>query len=345
MKFLLLVLAVVIAMVAAAPLSEDQYQFLFTRYVQQYNKQYETNDFFTRFNTFKSNLNKIIAHNASGQSWTMGVNKFADLSPVEFHKTLGFRSIKSNLRADPEGPQCDVQSACSFKANVQEIDWRAYKGDNFVNNVKDQGQCGSCWAFSAVQALESQTKIVTGVLPTLSEQQLVDCAGGDWGNGGCDGGLMDLAYAFYSKGSFPACSSQSYPYTGRDGKCQQDKCDKVVSVSGCTYTKPGVEGHVTQLQTGPIAVALSASFSMQFYSGGLFTDCSSKDLNHGVGLVGYLPSKFNSPAYIIRNSWGSSWGEKGYIYLDAAQGKDCLGMDTTAAVETLMGNSQPIVKA
>jgi hypothetical protein len=141
MKFVLLVIAVIIAMVAAAPLAEDQYQFLFSRFVQQYNKQYETNDFFTRYNTFKSNLNKIVAHNAAGESFKMAVNKFADLSEVEFMKFMGFQPKISQLQ---QQQQQQSQQPCGFaKNNLSAYDYVDWRTKNVLNPIKDQSSCGS----------------------------------------------------------------------------------------------------------------------------------------------------------------------------------------------------------
>ena len=322
MKFVLLVIAVIIAMVAAAPLSEDQYQFLFSRFVQQYNKQYETNDFFSRFNTFKSNLNKIVAHNAAGESFKMAVNKFADLSEVEFMSFMGFKPVLS--KQQQQAQPCPMFNS---QAKATPVDWRT---KSVLNAIKDQGSCGSCWAFSTMQSLEAANAIATGKLYDLAEQQLVDCSGST-GNEGCNGGLMNSAFDYLiSAGG--ACLTKDYAYTARDGSCK--KCTPMVQVASYDMAGSGEEGLAATLQNGPVAVALAATSDFQFYSSGLFSKCSSTSLNHGVGLVALVEkeSQFNVPseAWVIRNSWGADWGAAGHIYLDFSKA-NCLGMSVTAA--------------
>lgn len=151
MKFVLLVVAVIIAMVAAAPLSEDQYQFLFTRFVQTYDKQYESNDFFSRYNAFRSNLNKIVAHNAQNASYTMAVNKFADLSEVEFMKLMGFRpKISTQVQQQQSQP-------CALANNNLKYDYVDWRTKNVLNPIKDQQSCGSWYVLRAQLPLLHQS--------------------------------------------------------------------------------------------------------------------------------------------------------------------------------------------
>jgi C1A family cysteine protease len=200
-----------------------------------------------------------------------------------------------------------------------------------INQYRQNSQPDiNSWAFSAIQALEAANAITNGQLYDLSEQQLVDCSG-TTGNEGCNGGLMNNAYDYLiSAGG--SCQTKDYPYTGRDGQCK--KCPPTVVVKGYDNAPSGNDGLAKTLQRGPVAVALAATSSFQFYSSGVFSDCSSTSLNHGVGLVGLLQARSSSDvtkdAWVIRNSWGASWGLNGHIYLDATNA-NCLGMSVTAA--------------
>lgn len=182
---------------------------------------------------------------------------------------------------------------------------------------------GSCWAFAAVSPLESRAAIAGSPLVALSEQHLVDCSGST-GNNGCNGGLMTNAYDFYIRNK-GACAEVDYPYTGRDGTCRE--CDPVVKVKGYKTIANGDIAHIEALQTGPISVAIAASSSaFQFYSSGVLTACSDRSINHGVVLTGYKDID-GTPAYVLRNSWGASWGNQGYMYI--ATGKDLCGLTTS----------------
>lgn len=334
MKFILLVIAAILAVALAAPLSEEQNQFLFSRFIQQYNKSYETNDFFSKYTVFKSNLNKIVQHNsANSASYTMAVNSFADLSEVEFMQMMGFKPLLS--KSQREAP-CSMSTQASVP-EFKDVDWRK-QGTAVLNPVKDQASCGSCWAFSAVQALEAANAITTGKLVDLSEQQLVDCSG-PTGNQGCNGGLMNNAYDYLiSAGG--ACLTSEYAYTAKDGACK--KCSPVVQVDSYVTVSKGDQALADAVQSSPVAVALAATSAFQFYSKGIFSECSSTSLNHGVGLVGVTAGndEVSGKAWIIRNSWGASWGMSGHIYLDATK-SNCLGMSETAA----KWNVVPKVKA
>jgi hypothetical protein len=319
MKALLLV-SLVVAAVAIPPLSNSEYEYLFTAWVNEYGKSYETSEFFNRFNIFKSNLDIIREHNAKNESWTMGMNEFGDMSWEEFKaiyvggtKPVPREYLRSKNYPAETGPR-------SFPAA---LDWRQ-KGA--VTAVKNQGQCGSCWAFSTTGSVEGAHAISTGNLVSLSEQQLMDCSS-SYGNNGCNGGLMDDAFEYIIKNG-GICSEASYPYKGQVGTCHS--CTDVATISSYVDNPSGNENNLmTLIQVGPVSIAIEADQSaFQFYSGGVFSAACGHNLDHGVLIVGY--GTLNSKAYwIVKNSWGASWGMQGYILM--VQGKDECGLALAAS--------------
>lgn len=284
--------------VAAASTQEE-----FVAYVKQYNKVYTSEELFTRFQNFADNKKIIDEHNAKGLSWEMGVNQFTDLTNQEFSDLyLGYIPrdndyLRSrNLHVAPAG-----------QVLADSLDWRT-KGA--VTPVKDQGQCGSCWAFSTTGSVEGANQIKTGQLTSVSEQQLVDCAGSA-GNQGCNGGLMDDAFQYIIKNGGIG-SEASYPYTARDGKCKQ--VTSVATVSKFTDVKKNDEaGLMTAVNLQPVSVAVDAQ-SWSSYRKGVMSGFCGKSLDHGVLAVGY-GTDAGQDYWLVKNSWGTSWGESGYIRL------------------------------
>jgi len=247
-----------------------------------------------------------------------GVTKFMDLTPEEFSNSHGWKKIDNVNEALCNGTPPVLAAVMA----PDSFDWRD-KGA--VTNVKDQGQCGSCWAFSTVGNVEGQWFLKHQQLTSLSAQELVDC---DKVDEGCNGGLPDQAYDYIIKAGGLE-SDAKYPYTARDGKCKFDKTLVVAKISACTYI--GKDEDLikdTLFQTGPLSIGINAA-DMQFYSSGIDnpkkSKCNPSQLDHGVLLVGY-GTESNTPYWIIKNSWGSGWGEKGYYRI--VRGKGACGMNT-----------------
>jgi cathepsin L len=308
----LLILAAVLGLAVAAPLQESEYQFLFRKFIAHHNKKYHHDEFFDRYNTFKVNVETIRTHNAKGESWTMAVNEFADQTWEQFRaKRLGYKLIKNDYIRSQNTRDIAVD------ALPTSVDWNAA---GKVTPVKDQGQCGSCWSFSTTGSVESIVAINQGTSGSgnvqLSEQQLVDCSTPQ-GNQGCNGGLMDQAFEFIiSNGGL--CTESAYPYTATGPNTCQTTCTTAPHTSLSSYTDVTTNS-MTALATAvaqqPVSIAIEADQSgFQFYSSGVFSGACGTNLDHGVLATGYGTS--NSQQYwIVKNSWGASWGASGYIWL------------------------------
>ncbi|KAH1038379.1 hypothetical protein J1N35_040122 [Gossypium stocksii] len=265
----------------------------------------DTNERQKRFQIFKQNVARIDSFNAANNKpYKLGVNQFADLTNQEF--TASRNGFKGHMCSNT-ATTFKYENATALPATVN---WRK-KGA--VTPVKDQGQCGCCWAFSAVAAVEGVTKLTTGNLISLSEQELVDCdtKGEDQG---CEGGLMDDAFQFIEKNKGLTTES-IYPYKGVDGTCNSnEEANHAAKINGFEDVPANSEDALQKaVANQPVSVAIDAGgFDFQFYSGGVFTGSCGTDLDHGVTAVGYGEDG-GTKYWLVKNSWGSSWGEEGYV--------------------------------
>ena len=254
-----------------------------------------------------NNVKFIEEHNSNkDNTYTLGINEHIyNVYKDEF--TVSTMSIYNNNKSKEE-------SLDNIKYVPNSIDWEE---KNKVSSVKNQGQCGSCWAFSATEAVESAWAIKKNQLYNLSEQELVDCSS-SYGNHGCEGGLMDNAFEYIIDNGL--CSNISYPYNSGEGSCMNTTCKKLVHITNYTDVKKNNEKILKKaVSITPVSVAIQANKrSFQFYKSGIYSDYGcGYELDHGVLLVGYgYDDKLNMKYWKIKNSWGDSWGENGYIRLE-----------------------------
>jgi cathepsin L len=311
------------------PTSNSKFDESWSLFRRVFEKKYFSNEEeIHRRQIWEENVAMIHQHNLEFDlgmhNYTLEINQFGDMTNEEFRKQMN--GFKMDLKNQPNQIDRHTFLAPSNVILPDSVDWRP-KG--YVTPIKDQGQCGSCWAFSTTGALEGQHFAKTSQLVSLSEQNLVDCSL----NLGCDGGNQDLAF-HYIKSHGGIDTESTYPYDAKRHLCHFDPKNIGATLTGYVRIKKDNE---TDLQAaiatiGPIAVSIDASqSSFQFYSSGVYNEphCSTRKLDHAVLAVGY--GTLNSTDYyIVKNSWGTNWGSQGYILMSRNKQNQC-GIATSAS--------------
>lgn len=312
---------------------------MFEEFKSRHNKQYgSAEEEAMRFMIFVENMKKAKSLAKLNPQAMFGASRFADLSEAEFksyHNGDAFYSKRTGELSD--APFAPMYTPAQLKGIPSDLDWRA-KGA--VTQVKDQGQCGSCWSFSTTGGIEGQWFLAGHPLTSLSEQFFVSC---DTVDQACNGGLMNTAYEWVLSshgGSIP--TEKSYPYVSGGGSVPacSTKGTFGAKITGHTNIYHSEEQmRATVAERGPLSIAVDAS-AWQFYLGGLMSSCGGSSLDHGVLIVGYSMTggSYNSPYWIIKNSWAASWGEQGYIYVSYGSNQCLL---TNYPVTAIVNGSAP----
>ncbi|XP_019158689.1 PREDICTED: zingipain-1 [Ipomoea nil] len=278
-------------------------------WLQKHGKRYEDKDEWEkRYEIYQYNVLYIEFFNSMNFSYKLIDNKFADMTNSEY------KSVYLRYKIDEHKKESHnfTLHGVRLPEFPESVDWRK---SGAVTHVKDQGSCGSSWAFCAVAAVEGINQIETGKLVSLSEQQLVDC-----NKHGCEGGNTEKAYDFIKRNG-GITAEHNYPYVGKDGRCETIAEEShTVTISG--YTKvPEDEGFLQAAAAQqPVAAVVDASMDdFRFYSEGIFNPICPETLNHGVTVVGYGEEN-GQPYWLVKNSWGTNWGEDGYIKMQRRSG-------------------------
>lgn len=318
------ILALVLLAGVVSCFTESEYQDAFTKWTQERQKVYSNEEFQNRYTIFKGNMDFVKSWNADPtHTHTVALNDFADLSNEEY------RRIYLGSRFDGTARLANAGKFQNFSAPQSDVINWASKGA--VTPIKNQGQCGSCWSFSTTGSVEGLNFIYTGNLNSLSEQNLMDCSG-SYGTQGCNGGWMDDAFQYIIANNGIDTES-SYPYQAVQGACRFQASNTGASMKSYSDVQSGNEGALTNAANNqPVSVAIDASHnSFQLYSSGIYSEpaCSSSSLDHGVLVIGY--GSDNGDYYIVKNSWGTSWGMSGYIWMSRNNNNNC-GIATAASV-------------
>jgi cathepsin L len=327
------VIALLLGVACADPSWQQEHTFdsiaeidtlkVFNEWSASYERSYmDSEEASGRYLVWLDNLYKIADYNSQDLTFKLRLNEFGDMKPDEFRRYVHGEEGACFKRDTDIVNRNGVDSLIdepSVNAPTS-VDWST-KG--VVTPVKNQGQCGSCWAFSATGAIECQYAIQKGTLNSLSEQQLVDCAGAAYGCFGCNGGQMTGAMR-YAAADHGLCSEKEYSYTGRNGNCKSSSCGtKYDANTGYKAVTPySSSALVDATAVGCISIGIEADqTAFQYYSSGVLTGNCGTSIDHGVLIVGYGTSGSNE-YWKVKNSWGTSWGMQGYVLICKECGKN-----------------------
>jgi C1A family cysteine protease len=279
--------------------------------VKKYEKNYDNAELLYRLSVFEENMKIITKLNADNNGASYGVGPFADLTSEEFNaQYTGW--VPTSMK---------IEEVTYNVTLADDVDWRS---KNAITPIKNQGSCGSCWAFSATESIESEA-FLSGKysLEVLAPQQIVSC---DKKSSGCNGGDPATAFTYIKANGME--KEADYPYTAKDGSCKFNSAKVAVKISGQKTVSGGESGMLTALQGRPLSVCHQTG-GWQHYSGGVMTSCSSGG-GHCTQMVGYASS---GDYWIVKNSWGTSWGNSGYLYLK--KGSDLCGISKHCLYPTI----------
>jgi cathepsin L/cathepsin H len=317
--------------VSATKMDSNDYKFM--RYIVEHNKEYNTLE---EYNMRKSNYEwmdkEIVRWNSSNGSSVHGHNWTSDLSRAEYEGMLGLKNQPKPKRANGEvftGEGVAIPASNNWCSSGQ-----------YCNPVKNQGSCGSCWAFATTASMESAHAIFYSTLYSLSEQQLVSCSG-SFGNGGCQGGWYYWAWDYAV--TTPITTEAVYPYTsgshGVTGRCTYTAGSGVMYDLSQTDVAANTTAILAAITNQPVAVAIEADTSyFQSYTSGVLNDGTAcgTNIDHAVTAVGFGTDSVGGPYYIVRNSWGTSWGNQGYVWIGQGCGSlGCCGINQYVAFPTV----------
>jgi len=327
MKAILLAVAVAASVLVATSLynssflQSDDVEVAFNKWCMEQGKAYGNNDEKAyRKGVFANNMAEVRAHAEKNSSYRKALNKYADLTAQEF-KTQYLGLKKKNTK----------KVVSSVKLNVNAPSEKDWSSTDAVTAVKDQGQCGSCWAFSTTGAMEGLYYLTNSSQRSFSEQQLMDCSSAE-GNMSCNGGLMDNAFDYLEENG--VTDESNYPYTAEDGTCDSSRITDGFKISNYVDLPNSQTALVNAVAERPVSIAINAN-PIQLYFDGIFDDWSCGDqIDHGVLAVGY-GSEAGQDFFKVKNSWGADWGESGYFRLARrSYGEGICGCTTNASYPT-----------
>ncbi|EAR99302.3 papain family cysteine protease (macronuclear) [Tetrahymena thermophila SB210] len=321
----LVLLFALIVLATAAPKWNQLVNYTFDDYVKDFNKAYTkfSAEYNQRKRIFEQKLKEIKAFNSNSENgYKKGINQFTDRTAEELRETtLGYsKTVKNAANKQNMFRNLKTSDKINVKDLPKSVDWR---DAGVVTPVKDQGHCGSCWAFATTAVIESYAAIATGQLKTLSTQQLVSCVQNSYqcgGQGGCNGAVSELAYNYVQLFGLTSEYKYSYSsYQGQTGNCTFDPTQQPIEVTIDGYLKVPENDYASLMNAvatqGPLVISVDAS-NFHDYESGVFHGCDGADnvdINHAVVLVGYGTDEKEGDYWIVRNSWGTRFGENGYI--------------------------------